>query len=241
MSLRAEPPRYEIKIPCALHLLPQVQAWVRLHLAHWRIAHPPRQVNNIYFDTADCRMLNENLSGVGERGKLRLRWYGPDLQTVVGARLELKYREGTVGWKDVRPLDVTLDLSRLSWPEIYRTLCEVLCEAADTRFALLLAQFSYPVLINCYQRAYYVTADQAVRLTLDTGLRAYDQRYSHRPNLSRVAPMTEHVVVELKAAADRASYARLAEAVARFPLRPDRHSKYVHGMVAAPDYEGVMP
>lgn len=236
MTLRAEPPRYEVKIPCAPHLLPQVQTWVRLHPAHWRVAFPPRQVNNVYFDTADCRMLNENLSGAGERGKLRLRWYGPDLGTVAGARLELKYKEGAVGWKDVCPLDVTLDLASLSWAEVYRALCQ----AADARFGLWLAQFSYPVLINCYQRAYYVAADQSVRLTLDTGLRVYDQRYSQRPNLFRPSPLAERVVIELKAAADHASYARLAEAVARFPLRPDRHSKYAHGMVAAPDYEGVM-
>lgn len=236
MTQRVEQPRYEVKIPCAPHLLPQVEAWVRLHPAHWRVAYPSRQVNNIYFDTVDCRLFNENLSGVGERGKLRLRWYGHDLRTVAGARLELKYREGEVSWKDACPLDVTFDLTLLSWPEIRR----IICQAANTRFGFLLAQFPGPVLLNCYRRAYYVAADGMVRLTLDTDLKAYDQHCSCRPNLSRPVPLSERIVIELKAAADPASYARLTEVVTRFPLRPDRHSKYVHGLAAAPDYEGIV-
>jgi hypothetical protein len=205
-------PRYEVKMPCEPHRLPQVQAWVRLHPAHWRIAYPPRQVNNIYFDTADCQGLNDNLGGTGTRGK-----------------------EGTVGWKGVRPIHVTLDLAHQSWPEA----CRSIREAADTRASLWLAQFAHPVLINHYQRAYYVTADQTVRLTIDTELRAYDQRFSDWPNLRRPAVIADHVVIELKAPADRLSYQRLAEALDRFPLRPDRHSKYVQGMLAAPDFDGV--
>ncbi|MEE8390104.1 MAG: polyphosphate polymerase domain-containing protein [Anaerolineae bacterium] len=228
-------PRYEVKIPCEPHRLPQIQAIVRLHPIHWRVAYPPRQVNNVYFDTADYQSLNENLSGVGTRGKLRLRWYGSGLDTVAGARLELKYREGAVGWKGIWPLDITLDLALKSWPEV----CQSIREAADARASSWLAQFSYPVLINHYQRAYYVTTDQKVRLTIDTRLRAFDQRFSNRPNLRRPAVIADRIVVELKAPTDRLSYQRLVEALAHFPLRPDRHSKYVRGMLAAPDFDGV--
>jgi hypothetical protein len=234
-SISTQMPRYEVKIPCDSHCLPQVQAWVRLHPAHWRVAYPPRQVNNIYFDTADCQGLNDNLGGTGTRGKLRLRWYGPCLDTVAGANLELKYKEGTVGWKGVRPIHVTLNLTHQSWPEA----CRSIRQAADARAGLWLTQFAHPVLINHYQRAYYVTADQTVRLTIDTEPCAYGQRFSNWPNLRRPAVIADHVVIELKAPADRLSYQRLAEALDRFPLRPDRHSKYVQGMLAAPDFDGV--
>ena len=231
----ARPPRYEFKIPCPPTLLPEVEAWVRLHPAHWRVAYPPRQVNNVYFDTADYQGLNGNLSGVGTRGKLRLRWYGSCLDTVAGARLELKYREGAVGWKGIWPLDITLDLECKSWPEV----CQSIRGAADARASSWLAQFAYPALINHYQRAYHVTTDQKVRLTIDTRLRAYDQRFSGRPNLCRPAVIADRVVIELKAPTDRLSYQRLVEALAHFPFRPDRHSKYVRGMLAAPDFDGV--
>jgi hypothetical protein len=233
--ISTQTPRYEVKIPCEPHYLPQIQTWVRLHPAHWRVAYPQRQVNNVYFDTADYQGLNENLGGTGARGKLRLRWYGSCLDTVAGARLELKYKEGSVGWKRVWPLDITLDLAHMSWSKIYQSIRE----AADVRAGPWLAQFAYPALINHYQRAYYVTADQKVRLTIDTGLRAYAQRFSDRPNLRHPAVIAGRVVVELKASADSRSYQRLAEALGHFPLRPDRHSKYVQGMLAAPDFDGV--
>jgi hypothetical protein len=232
---RPEPPRYEVKIPCQPQYLPQIQAWIRLHPAHWRVTYPPRQVNNIYFDTPDCQSLNEHLGGTSSRGKLRLRWYGPRLDTVVEARLERKCREGAVGWKDAWPLDVVLHLTHLSWLEI----CQALRQAIGGQADLWLAHLAWPALINHYQRAYYAAADQEVRLTVDTELCAYNQRFSDRPNLCRPAPIADRVIVELKAATSRQAYQRLAEALDHFPLRPDHHSKYVRGMLAAPDFDGV--
>ena len=161
-------PRYEVKIPFDPHYLPQVRAWVRLHPAHWRVAYPSRQVNNIYFDTANYQGLYGNLGGTGTRGKLRLRWYGSGLDTVAGAHLELKYKEGAVGRKVIWPINVTLDLTHKSWSEV----CRSIRKAANMRADPWLAQFAYPVLINHYQRAYYVAADQKVRLTVDTELQS---------------------------------------------------------------------
>jgi SPX domain protein involved in polyphosphate accumulation len=228
-----EPIRYEIKLPCPSTLLPQVQSWVRLHPAHWRVAYPPRQVNNVYFDTADCACMNENLGGVAGRAKLRLRWYGEVLDTIDHARLELKRKEGKVGWKEICPLELALDLTSESWREVQQWLRD----AVDDQARMWLAQFPHPVLINHYHRAYYVTPDGSLRLTIDTRLRAYDQRASARPNLRRPAPIADRIVVELKAGADPASSQRLSDALARFPLRPDRHSKYVNGMLAAPTFD----
>ncbi len=230
----AGPPRYEIKISCKPHHLHQVNAWVRLHPAHWLVAYPPRQINNIYFDTYDHKNLNDNLAGVGTRHKARLRWYGPVLETVAGARLELKCRQGQVGWKETCPLNhLTLDLLRQPWTDLRRAITQ----AADARAELWLAQFDYPVLINHYQRSYYVTPDQAVRLTVDSDLRAYNQRFVAYPNVRRPAPVTDRVIIELKA--DRQHHARLTHILAHFPVRVDRHSKYVQGMIAAPDFDGI--
>jgi len=224
--------RYEIKIPCPLHHLAQVQAWVRLQAAHWRVAYPPRQVNNIYFDSDDYAGLRDNLDGVGMRRKLRLRWYGDDLTHVAAARLELKIREGTVGWKAICSLDgLTLDLSCQSWKEILAAL-----RAADPHVGLWMSGSKQPVLINHYRRAYYATITDNLRLTVDSDLRAYDQRWSVRPNLRHPVPLADRGVVEFKA--DRQHYLQLLHALAAFPLRPDRHSKYVRGMLAAPDIGG---
>lgn len=229
----SEPVRYELKIRCPAFYRPQIEAWVRTHWAHWRVRYPPRQVNNIYFDTPDCQNVEDNLDGFGERRKLRLRWYGPSLERVTDARLELKCREGAVGWKEVCPVDVDLDLTRQTWAEIYTRLRV----AADPRMAVYFVAAAMPSLINCYHRAYYATPDEAVRLTIDTSLRAYDQRFSSRPNLTRAARLPDWTIVEFKAVAEYLP--RLADILADFPFRPDRCSKYVSGVVSALDPDGV--
>lgn len=226
-------PRYEIKISVKSHQLPQVNAWVRLHPAHWRVAFPSRQVNNVYFETFDYKSLNDNLAGVGERRKLRLRWYGPTLETISGAQLELKCRQGQVGWKETWTLEgMSLDLHQ-PWSDLLRAIKD----AADAQASLWLDQFACPALLNHYQRDYYVTTDQAVRLTVDSRLRAYDQRFTAQPNYRRPAPRADRVVVELKT--ERQHHQRLVHILAHFPIRADRHSKYVQGMIAAPDFDGI--
>jgi hypothetical protein len=226
-SPQSEYPRYEIKVVGAAHDLPSISAWVRLHPLHWRVAYPPRQVNNIYFDTDDGQNLNDNLAGTGSRCKLRLRWYGSRLTSVTGAYLELKCKEGAVGWKEVWLLALDLNLAHQPWAELYPAIRR----AADARANLWLAQFSRPMLINYYQRAYYVTSDCVARLTIDSKLHFYDQRFAAYPNLRSPTLLADHVVVEFKV--NRQHYSRIAEALASFPLRPEHCSKYVRGMLAA--------
>ncbi len=222
-----EPPRYEIKIRCPAAIRPEIEAWIRTHRAHWRVRYPPRQVNNVYFDTPDCSAASDNLDGIGERRKLRLRWYGPSLEQVTAARLEIKGREGAVGWKIVHPLPISLHLRQQTWSEIYH----VLRAALAPQVAIWLAEMSTPTLINCYHRSYYATPDGDIRMTLDTALRVYDQRLGSRPNITSPAPLPEIVIVEWKAAAEHLP--RLADLLAEFPFRPDRHSKYVQGLLAS--------
>jgi hypothetical protein len=231
---QAGPPRYEFKLRCEPYHLHQVHGWVRLHPAHWRATYPPRQVNNIYFDTLDHQSLFDNLDGVGTRQKLRLRWYGPDVETVAKAQLELKCKEGLIGWKETCALEkLTLDLKRQPWPDI-RT---VIRNSADVRAGFWVDRFSFPALINHYQRAYFATPDQTVRLTIDSHLSIYDQRFSGRPNVHRPLPVVDKIIIELKA--DRQYYSRLANLLSDFPIRIDRSSKFVQGMLATPDLAGV--
>ena len=218
------PPRYEVKIPLPLHRLDEVQAWIRLHPAHWRVAYPPRQVNNIYFDTHTLAAFNANLSGIGERTKVRLRWYGEDIVHVANAHLELKRKSGMAGWKHSADMAVALDLSTQPW----RVGLALLRAALPASARMWLAQYPVPVLINSYQRVYYVTPDGDVRLTVDAHLRAYPQRATLSPNLTRRARLAAQFIVELKAPV--ADTQRISTVLDGFPVRVDRFSKYVQGM-----------
>ena len=245
MSYRVTSTRYEIKLPCDPLHFDEIEAWVRLHPAQWRVAYPPREINNIYFDSADYQGLDANLGGIAERAKLRLRWYGPDKTAVAPysdpaeawlwhlPQLELKCKDGMAGWKEINRMDRSfmLDLTRVTWPEARRRLRAALAPQAQ----IWLTTYTFPALINRYRRAYYVTPDEVVRLTIDTALRAYDQRFSARPNLTRPAPIDAQAVIELKAATNPEGARRLSQALADFPVRAYRFSKYVQGMLASVD------
>ncbi len=234
MTISIEPARYEIKIPCDPHARPELEAWIRLHPAHWIQPYRPRQVNSLYFDTAECTSLYENIDGVGDRTKLRLRWYKPTWTLQGPTRLELKRKQGMVGWKEISLPALDLNLEQQSWDEILTALRRALTDEGAVWFD----RYRCPALINHYRRSYYATPDGDIRLTLDSELRAFDQRFSTRPNLRRTGILNEHIILELKAPADPAVYRRLAQILAHFPIRVDRHSKYVQGMLTAPDFDG---
>ena len=217
--------RFEMKLVCDPGRLAQARSWLRLHPAAFVKAYPPRVVNSLYFDTGHLRCLDANLAGDAAREKLRLRWYGEG-RGPVAAVLELKQKENLLGRKRRLQLAGRLDLQR-PWPDII----DAIHDRADERFCIALQTMNRPTLITRYLREYYVTADGAVRATLDYQQRAYDQIVSTRPNLSVRLPTPDRLVVEVKAPERHAE--RVWDIVSRFPIRRSRNSKYALGMTAA--------
>jgi hypothetical protein len=215
--------RYEIKMTCDEVYLPEVRSWVRLHPDGYVETYPPRQVNNIYMDTFGADYLADHLSGVGDRQKLRFRWYGRQ-DTQVQGILELKGKSGHLGWKRQCPIPRTFDLTRISWHDWMGQLRAVV----DREPAFGLLDIERPTLLNRYVREYYVTFDGRIRLTVDHELRVYDQTAYPTPNLTLDIPIERHVILEVKS--DPAHLRRLSDTLTSFPLRVERNSKYVTGM-----------
>lgn len=217
--------RYELKLVCPQIFLDQARSWLRLHPEGFRVAHPAQQVNSIYLDTPDLRHMNANMMGVSDRVKLRIRWYGPLMTSVLQPTLELKKRDGYLGSKKRQTLACTLDLEEL-W---HRTIRQLRAAAGDDwrdEFRPLL----HPAVIVHYQREYFETRDGLIRATLDYDQAAYDQRLAQRPNLRRRTPLSPDVIIELKAGP--AEFQRLQAIVGHFPIRRSRNSKYVRAMLA---------
>lgn len=217
--------RYEIKLVTSEINLPEVRTWLRLHSTGFYEVYAPRQINNVYFDTPDFDSYNENLAGISSRKKLRLRWYDNQLQKVEGT-LELKCKRNLQGWKITQKLEKILDFTQNSWAEIRQEIRPQLKPELFDYFD----RFYNPVLINRYQREYYLSFDRKVRITLDFAQDAYDQRLSKYPNLARSILSAEQMVVEVKADRQYASF--LSEAIASLPLRVGKHSKYALAMEA---------
>jgi len=220
--------RYELKLASSSASPAQARSWIRLHPEGFRKAYPAREINNLYFDTADLQSFNDNLSGVSARRKFRLRWYGtPDNRKVSNPVLELKIKENMLGDKKRQQLDVSLDLTR-PYVEIMETVRDHVSEKWRTR----LLTFTQPALINRYRREYYVSPDEAIRATLDFDLVSYDQRMGSRPNLSRQLPRPASVMIEVKSAPEY--HERLQRVMGYFPIQRSRSSKYVSGVMGGP-------
>jgi hypothetical protein len=191
-------------------------------------------VNSLYLDTPHLNSFNANLAGVADRQKLRLRWYGEigdwRLETnnlrspISNPTLELKYKRNLLGGKRQQVLACVLD-----WQRPYPHLLATIQQAAAPEWQQWLTAATQPTLLNCYRREYYVTADGAIRATLDYAQVAYDQRLASRPNLSSPVIMPDFVVIELKSTPEHID--RLQEAIGRFPLPRSRNSKYVNGVL----------
>jgi hypothetical protein len=216
--------RYEVKFVARATRFHELEHWVRMHPKGFARAFPPRVVNNVYFDTPDLFTFRENLTGASARAKVRLRWYGEDPRPGV-TTLEVKRRRNQLGWKHTFPAG-DLDFTKLSWKEIRRRVRSVLTPEGRP----WLDAFPEPVLVNCYERAYFLSRDGSVRVTLDRRQAVFDQRQRPHPDLRRRANLPDTLVLEVKfGRADREAGASVLRGI---PIRVSRNSKYVIGVRA---------
>jgi hypothetical protein len=214
--------RHEVKFVSLPVRYPDLAQWVRVHAAGFYSPYPPRRVNNVYFDDYRLVAYHENLVGDSSRSKVRVRWYGETLHPD-SCVLEVKRKRNLMGWKLSYPTG-PLDFEADTWRTLRRKLRESLCGAGR----LWLDANPQAVLINRYDREYFVSRDGKVRVTLDAHQRVFDQRFGGRPNLARPANLPATVVVEFKFA--REDFFLGSRAIQGLPVRASRNSKYVIGV-----------
>jgi hypothetical protein len=219
-----EDARYEIKFVADSIRYHELERWILMNPAGFHTSFPPRQVNNVYFDTPDLFAYAENLSGASSRSKVRLRWYGathhPE-KTV----LEIKRRRNHLGWKHHFP-GGPMDFDHQTWRELRSDLRKSLTPAGR----VWLDESPQPVLINRYFRQYFESPEGGLRATLDFRQQVYDQRLKSRPNLRFRANLPDTLVVEIKFG--RHDHSLGSEVIASLPVRVSRNSKYMIGVGA---------
>lgn len=218
----AEPAyRYERKFYVDGLTLPELKRVIWHHPAIFRPLYHPRYINNIYLDSAARNAYVDNVEGVADRCKVRIRWYG-DLYGTHEGTLEQKIKRGFVGRKESHRLpaqEIQPGLTRWAigrWLRGAPLPVEVLSMLSPLR----------AVLVNRYRRRYFVSGDGRFRLTLDD-----QQEFYGFPGggLSRMARRDrDGLIVEIK-------YAREDDVDAdwitnAFPFRLTRSSKYVSGL-----------
>ena len=70
----------------------EIESIVRLHPAIFSEIYHQRSVNNIYFDTMNVSNYLDNINGVKQRLKVRIRWYGDLFGFIDKSVLEFKIK-----------------------------------------------------------------------------------------------------------------------------------------------------
>lgn len=221
LQIPADDLRFEVKMTAPESFAPRLDALLRVHPRAISQLHPPRWVNNIYFDSRELSRLNQNYAGIYDRCKLRYRWYGQVLDGHEG-HVELKIKHGKLGWKQNYSCP-SIDLATMPWQRVVGVIHRSIPEATLTQIRNL----EHPVLINQYHRRYLSTADRKVRITIDTHQRYFNQWSTTMPNLKFPSQSPGTLVVEVKA--NRSHSDDVRRVIETLPLRISRNSKYVEG------------
>ena len=216
-------PRYEIKFiaePLEYH---RVLNWLRQHNSCLETEYPDRQVNNIYFDSHTHHSYCDNIYGSSSKSKVRFRWYGNSKEPQNGS-LEIKCKRNQLNWKLI--YKVQEELGGCDW----RTLCSEIRRQLPAEGKKWMEMNPLPVLINRYQRKYFVSRDKKVRVTLDSDLDIYDQSRKRFPNYSSKSNLPKVLVLEVKFPRELRDH--VVHMFGGIPLRASRFSKYVSGFLS---------
>jgi len=183
-----------------------------------------RKVNNIYFDTEGYNDYFDNVLGVSERKKIRIRWYGETFGEIKKPVLEVKIKKGIVGDKwsyKLKPFTLDNGFTNKYIQDVFQAsnLPKPILESV---------KMVLPTLLNSYNRRYYLSADNRFRVTLDFDLLYHkiDRRFN---TFSFKKPaQDENKIIELKYGLADDELAHLIST--QFPFRLNKNSKYVNGV-----------
>lgn len=219
--------RHELKFVLDHGRLAVAERWLYRE-TDLRRSYQSRWVNSLYFDDTCFTAVRDNLAGISDRRKVRLRWYhGEEERDPSRPVLEIKSRKNRFGRKESfevaglqdRFLELASDQLML---EIEKEL------AGPEEGARCFDDFLVPSLHVSYQRDYFESED-GVRATFDRNIHfrmpvpdvgILDGPFMAYPN----------IVMEVKFPGERAG--DVGRILRNLPLSVKRHSKYLSGLAA---------
>ncbi len=202
--------RYERKFRIENSSYEGVRNEILSNPACFKLAYPDRTVNSIYYDDLDYTAYNDNLLGVGERVKYRVRWYGDDMQEVKQPVLEKKIKKNLLGKKE------HYALADFHMKQGAPRLPDHITYAANQL---------YPYIIVRYRRTYFVSINGNIRATIDRKLQYYDL---FQRRISSSIHTDPAIILEIKYGQDKTEEA--SECITSLPYRLTKNSKYVSAM-----------
>ena len=215
--------RYERKFRVDQITRAEIENIIKLHPAGFIETFPLRYVNNVYFDSNNLQTYVDNMDGISNRTKVRIRWYGELFGMIAKPTLEYKIKRNQAGAKSQHSLEAFMFEPGVTIQNIRAAVADAdIPEDKKHKFMQL-----RPVLLNRYTRKYYSSADGQYRLTLDYDLYYYRIQETNNTFL--------HHSVDRRASIIELKYPFVLDKDAhkicsQFPFRMTKNSKYVTGI-----------
>ncbi|NOZ35300.1 MAG: VTC domain-containing protein [Chlorobi bacterium] len=183
-----------------------------------------RYINNIYFDTQNLTYYYDNSFGKAQRKKIRIRWYNDLFGEIINPVLEIKIKNGLLGFKESYPLKSFNIKSENLISELKKCLrISELPEKVNEEMNAL-----FPVLINRYKRRYFIDFSKRFRATIDSETEYYGVNTKINLFHNKISD-NKDVILELKYQKENNS--DFSAISTQFPFRMTKNSKYVNGIV----------
>ena len=168
-----------------------------------------RKINSIYFDTRNFKFYRENIEGISQRKKVRLRWYNDNINNSI---IEIKNKNGFLGWKDYYKIKINLDNLDKNNNQF-------------NKIKIFNKYNLFPIVKITYFREYFLSFCGKFRATLDT-----DIKINHKINKNYDDFHLDKSVMEFKYEKNNdTSFRKFLKSV-EFNFRFQKYSKYVSGL-----------
>ena len=181
-----------------------------------------RQVNSIYFDDENHTSIIQNIDGISEKKKYRLRWYG-DFKIITNPTFEIKSKKGFEVSKKNFDLPEMSNLNLLDYNDVEKI--ELLINN-NFNFKNKL----FPILTTHYLRSYFISSNKLVRSTVDRNLKSL-LLYKNR-NLNIIKEY-EDIILEFKYDLNLDEYVR--SNLGNISSRLSKNSKFINAATITPD------
>ena len=185
---------------------------------------PKRKVNSIYFDDSYYTSVIQNLDGINDKIKLRLRWYG-NKSKIIDPKFEFKKKIGFITKKTLIKAD---EFNNFDFPKILN-LTKIQDITNNKYFA---KKKVYPVISTHYEWEYLISSDKMIRATVDFNLESV---YLKNFSLFRLNKnFSNRTILEIKYPVNLDSLLR--KKLDNITLRLSKNSKYVNSFFEIPSY-----
>ena len=182
-----------------------------------------RKVNSIYFDDLNYSSIRQNLDGVSNKKKYRIRWYG-DFKIIKNPVFEIKTKNGFEVKKENYNIKELEDFNFLDSDDLNKITLFI-----NNKFNL--KNKLIPILTTHYLRSYFVSSNNLIRATLDTNIKSLPFTLC---NSIGVMKEYKHIILEIKYNLNLDHFVR--NNIKNIPVRFSKISKFVNSATTRPDY-----